>query len=63
MRYFLDQDESCHWYIIPVNKRKAWEDWRNGNQDLEISWEVPEYVIEVGGCHNLVTFSSPKVDE
>lgn len=26
---FLDQDDSCHWYIIPEKNRAEWDKWRN----------------------------------
>lgn len=25
MKYFFAQDESCHWYMIPVLLRERWE--------------------------------------
>lgn len=24
-KYFFAQDDSCHWYMIPAERRKEWE--------------------------------------
>lgn len=37
MKYFLDQDESCHWYVIPAQYRKEWEDFLDIPEDDERS--------------------------
>ena len=48
-RFFLDQDQSSHWYIIPVGHRAEWDAWRDIPEDDERSWEVPEFAIMVDG--------------
>ena len=25
-KYFFAQDDSCHWYMIPVEKRELWDE-------------------------------------
>ncbi len=41
--YFLDQDQSCHWYIIPMDKRKEWEDWNNLGKTSPESEILPKF--------------------
>lgn len=60
-KYFLSQDNSCHWYVIPDDKRQEWEDWCNLDEDDEASWNVPEFAIEVGGSPFRVTFENPEI--
>jgi hypothetical protein len=26
IKYFFAQDDSCHWYMIPVEKRELWNE-------------------------------------
>lgn len=35
-KVFLDQDNDCHWYIIPVRMRDEWEAWK------ELEWDHPD---------------------
>lgn len=47
MKYFLDQDESCHWYVIPAQYRKEWEDFLDIPEDDERSWDVPGWAVAI----------------
>jgi hypothetical protein len=58
-RYFLSQDQSSHWYLVPVEKRDEWEAWASIDEDDERAWMAPEYATALGGGPNLVTFSDP----
>lgn len=60
MRYFLSQDNSCHWYIVPVDKRAEWSAWRELDDDDERSWDVPEFATELSGAPSNVTFTDPR---
>jgi hypothetical protein len=60
-RYFLDQDSSGHWYIVPVDDLDAWEEWTMLSEDDEQSWDPPPFAQRVGGAHTLVTFTDPKI--
>lgn len=60
-RFYLDTDNSSHWYIIPMARRKDWERFLELPEDDEASWTVPTYAREVGGSPTLVTFEAPKV--
>ena len=54
--YFLDQDESCHWYIVPEINRQEWNDWCDIDEDDEASWNVPDFAKELGTGPNAVIF-------
>jgi hypothetical protein len=49
----LIQDESSHWYVIPADRAKDFEDWCFGD------WTnpLPEYAKRVNGSYSLVEFS------
>lgn len=49
--HFLDSDNDGHWYIIPANKRHAWEDWVDSNEP-----ETPDFVEPINGCPSRVVF-------
>lgn len=50
--YCLVQDDSCHWFVIPVNKQEDWAD----SVCSEFENGVPRYAQAVGGCPSLVEF-------
>lgn len=62
LRYYvnLDRDQSSYWFIVPVDKRKEWEDWNNLDDDDPDAWDAPEWAKAVGGSPNAVTFTNPK---
>jgi len=60
MRYFLDRDESCHWYIVPEPRRADWEAFLALPAEDERSWEVPEWVTPLQGSPSRLTFTNPK---
>jgi hypothetical protein len=57
-RYFLGQDQSCHWYLIPVMYKDAWIEWCDIPESDERSWDVPFFAKEIDGYHSL-TFTDP----
>lgn len=59
IRYFVDQDHDCHWYIVPSHREDEWNAWLAIPSDDERSWDVPEWATEVGGAPNRVTFIDP----
>ena len=61
MRYFLDQDDSCHWYLVPMDKRNEWEYWCGLEDDCEESWEVPEWAKRLDGHPRWISFTDPQV--
>lgn len=61
--YFLDRDDSGHWYVVPVSQAKAWQEWLDSTDDEDFcSYAMPEGVEEVGGHPSLVSFPSYEID-
>jgi hypothetical protein len=58
-RYFLDQDSSCHWYLVRADKRTEWEAWNELNEEDERAWEPPEFAKRLSGGPMGVTFTDP----
>jgi hypothetical protein len=59
-RFFLDQDQSSHWYIVPESYRLEWAEWCELAEDDEAGWTAPEWAKPVGGHPALVTFTNPR---
>lgn len=59
MRYFLDQDDSGHWYLVEEEHRDQWNTWLNLDED-ERSWDVPHYAEELGHAPSLISFVDPQ---
>ena len=59
MRFFLAQDNSCHWYLVEAAKRAAWDAWLNLDEDDSASWTEPTYARALGGSPSEVTFAEP----
>lgn len=51
-RFRLAQDDSSHWYVIPVERSEEWSKWEESGE-----WDVPEWAVELGGSPTNVTFS------
>ena len=49
MKYFIDCDQDCHNYLIPVEKRKDWEEWSR----FDFDDNVPEYAIPIDGISRI----------
>jgi hypothetical protein len=54
------QDDDCHWYIIPAEKRKEFSAWI-GSSEYEMG-RPPEWAKMVDGIGNM-TFENPKFDQ
>ncbi len=37
-KWFLSQDNSCHWYLVLSSKRKEWNDWKELPEDDPKGW-------------------------
>lgn len=55
-KYFIDCDQDCHNYLIPVEKRMDWEDWTRFDTDDQ----VPEYAIAIDGVSSIEFEYDPK---
>ena len=58
-RFFLAQDDSCHWYLVPASRKVEWEAWRDLPGTDERSWTVPDFTKGIDGPHRL-TFTNPE---
>jgi hypothetical protein len=61
-RYFLSQDNSSHWYLVPVENREEWDAWCNLDEDDEAAWDAPDFARRLDGGPNGITFSDPVED-
>lgn len=56
-RCFIGRDQSGHTYVVPVEKRDAWEIWANLPEDKPDAWTAPDYARLVEGG---LTFTDPQ---
>jgi hypothetical protein len=56
--YFLDQDQSSHWYIVPRAHETEWQAWCELDEDDPKAWDAPEWAVRLGGGPNSVTFTA-----
>lgn len=54
MEYFLSQDNSCHWVLVPQPIRAWWFKFLEIPEDDERSWTYPEGCIEIDGPESIV---------
>lgn len=53
-RFLLRQDLSSHWYVIPAERKAAWDAWCDLDEDDEAAWDAPEWATEIDSPHHLV---------
>jgi hypothetical protein len=58
-RYFLDQDNSSHWYLVEVTKRAEWEEWLELDESDPSSWIAPDFAQILGTAPSMVEFENP----
>jgi len=57
--HILIQDNDCHWYVIPDDKRQEWFAWcESENYGYE---DLPSWANEVGGSPCLVKFKEWRI--
>lgn len=59
-RWFLDQDNDSHWYLVEFSKRAEWEEWMNLDSEDEESWDVPAFASRLPGSPSQLTFTDPR---
>lgn len=59
-RFRMQQDDSSHWYVVPVEQEAAFNEWSEGG--YEENPEPPEGAWQIGGWPGLVTFTDPSYD-
>lgn len=57
-RYFLDQDNDCHWYLVDADRRAEWEAFVE--EAAPDGWEVPGCATRLAGGPSNVTFERPE---
>lgn len=62
VRFFFGQDNSCHWYLVPAEKRAEWDAWTALDEDDENGWVEPEWVVKIDGHPCSYTFEKPNVE-
>lgn len=60
-RFFLDQDNDGHWFVVPVSKYVRWEEWLSLDSEDERAWDVPEYITPIDGGPQGVCFPSYEI--
>lgn len=56
-RFYIDQDNDSHWYVIPVSRSEEWEEWRALDSDDARSWDTPSFAEAISGPPSLVNFA------
>ena len=59
--YFLSQDQSGHWYVVPEAREAEWSAWCDISEEDERAWEAPDFAVRVGGAPCLVRFTGFEV--
>lgn len=59
-RFFFDQDNDSHWYIVPVDHRAEWDLWRAIPAEDERAWVEPDFAKMMDGGPEHYTFTDPQ---
>ncbi len=59
-RFFFDQDNDSHWYLVPADRRAEWDAWRAIPDGDERGWEPPEFAERMDGGPEFYTFADPR---
>lgn len=60
-RFYLLQDESAHWYLVPVSKADRFRELLEADGDLDaFNNEFSE--MSLGGSPTRVSFTDPRMD-
>lgn len=59
-RFYFSRDNSCHWYLVPVERREEFERWASLDEDDEAGWDPPEWARRLNGALSRVTFTDPQ---
>lgn len=51
-RYYLDNDDDGHWYVVPLEQRATFNEWLTKDEA-----ETPPGVVAIGGPPSGVTFT------
>lgn len=59
-RFFLDQDNSAHWYIVDAEYARQWSEWRDLPEDDPAGWDAPDFARRIDGGVQGITFEDPR---
>lgn len=59
-RYFLDQDNDSHWFLVDADRRAEWEAWCQLADDDSQGWTPPDCATPLAGAPSNVTFEQPE---
>lgn len=62
-KFFLDSDNDCHWYVVPDEKREAWDEWVDLDEDDPRGWTAPSWAERINGPVSQIRFSDWEYDE
>ena len=69
-RYFIGTDDSCHYYLVPVERRDEWRKWEAfqstdsdkwTDEEADYAWSPPDYAKCIDSW-SMLTFTDPKED-
>lgn len=58
-KYFFDQDDDCHWYLIDNDMRFEWFQWKELASDPTESLSTPYFAQALGCNPSRYVFENP----
>ncbi len=59
-RFFLDQDNDGHWYLVDASKRAEWAEWLELPNDDARAWEGPKFARQIDRPQD-IEFTEPLI--
>lgn len=63
-KYILNCDDDGHWYFFPIEKKEDFQQWveiqYSEDYDNPIYGSYPDWLKDVGGHPNTLTFENPE---
>ena len=59
-KFFLDRDDSSHWYLVPLDKSKEWRRWSRLDEDDPKYGITPQFAKMINSPFN-ITFENPEI--
>lgn len=60
-RFFMDCDESGHYFVVPASRRAEWEQWTLIPVEDDRAWVPPDYARSVGCSPTMLSFTDPVI--
>lgn len=55
--YYLDSDDDGHWYVVPLEQRRAFSRWLDCPDS-----DPPPGVVDIGGSPSMVIFPAFRLE-